>query len=182
MLNARSNFFIFYNPNPTQISKICTGEARLGCPKTGFQMENSLLDYLKRRCPRPNHSNLGTNSLVNPTNTTNPTNLFFVFWPSSISINHHCRYRHHSHPHCHHHLHFIYLYHGTPEGLLNVNEERRAGYVVDPDGFIGWKQDAKNRMYTAKSLLKDFRPIREDDKPGNYFIEHILVPMKRLQR
>jgi hypothetical protein len=61
------------------------------------------------------------------------------------------------------------------EGLQYVNEERRVSYVADPEGFVAWTQDAKNRMYTEKSLLKDFEATDEKDVPGNFFAEKILT-------
>lgn len=60
------------------------------------------------------------------------------------------------------------------EGLQNVDAERRANYVADSEGFIAWTQDPKWRMYTEKSLLKDFIPFDEKDSPGNYFAQKIL--------
>ena len=60
------------------------------------------------------------------------------------------------------------------EGLQNVDGGRRANYVVDAEGFIAWTQDPKNRMYTEKSLLKDFVPLDERDAQGNYFAQKIL--------
>lgn len=60
------------------------------------------------------------------------------------------------------------------EGLQNVDGDRRANYVVDAEGFIAWTQDPKSRMYTEKSLLKDFVPMDEKDSPGNYFAQKIL--------
>ena len=60
------------------------------------------------------------------------------------------------------------------EGLQNVNEERRANYVIDAEGFIAWTQDPKSRLYTEKSLLKDFVPLDEKDAPGNFFAQKIL--------
>jgi len=60
------------------------------------------------------------------------------------------------------------------EGLQNVNQDRRADYVIDAEGFIAWTQDPKSKMYTEKSLLKDFVPMDEKDTPGNYFAEKIL--------
>jgi Uncharacterized iron-regulated protein len=61
------------------------------------------------------------------------------------------------------------------EGLQNVNQERRVDYVMDTQGFIEWTQEPKNRMYSEKSLLKDFEPADEKDTPGNFFAERILV-------
>lgn len=61
------------------------------------------------------------------------------------------------------------------EGLQNINQERRADYVIDTQGFIEWTQEPRNRMYAEKSLLKDFDPMGENDTPGNFFAERILV-------
>jgi hypothetical protein len=61
------------------------------------------------------------------------------------------------------------------EGIQNVNQERRSNYVVDSAGFIQWTQDPKNRMYTDKSLLKDFVSQDPKDAPANFFGERILV-------
>jgi hypothetical protein len=62
------------------------------------------------------------------------------------------------------------------QGLQNVDPERRAGYVADAQGFIDWTQDARNKLYTERSLLKDWTPL--DDKetsPAGFFAEKILV-------
>ena len=61
------------------------------------------------------------------------------------------------------------------EGLQNVDPDRRAGYLVDPQGFISWTQDPKNKLYTERSLLKGWDPVDEKDGPSNYFAERILV-------
>lgn len=61
------------------------------------------------------------------------------------------------------------------EGLQNVNPERRAEYLVDPQGFIAWTQDPKNTLYTERSLLKGWEAIDEKDGPSDYFAERILV-------
>lgn len=61
------------------------------------------------------------------------------------------------------------------EGIQNVNPERRSNYVVDSQGFIDWTQAPKNRMYTDKSLLKDFESQDPRDGPANFFGERILV-------
>ena len=61
------------------------------------------------------------------------------------------------------------------EGLQNVSPERRAAYVPDTEGFIGLSQDPKYRLYTDRSLLKDFEPLDSSDKPGDFFAERILV-------
>ena len=60
-------------------------------------------------------------------------------------------------------------------GLQNVNPERRAQYVVDAEGFIALTQDPKFKLYTDKSLLKDFEPIDSKDQQGNFFAQRILV-------
>lgn len=60
-------------------------------------------------------------------------------------------------------------------GLQNVDLERRQSYVVDAEGFIAMSADPKFRVYTERSLLKDFVPISNDDKPGDFFAERILV-------
>jgi len=36
-------------------------------------------------------------------------------------------------------------------------------------------QDPSFRLYADKSLLKDFEPIDDEDKVGDYFAERILV-------
>lgn len=61
------------------------------------------------------------------------------------------------------------------EGIQNVNPERRSNYVLDSQGFIDWTQAPKNRMYTDKSLLKDFEAQDPKDSPANFFGERILV-------
>jgi len=61
------------------------------------------------------------------------------------------------------------------EGLQNVNKDRRSQYVADSEGFIALTQDPKFRMYTDRSLLKDFVPTSKDDQPGNFFAERILA-------
>jgi Haem-binding uptake, Tiki superfamily, ChaN len=61
------------------------------------------------------------------------------------------------------------------EGLQNVNSDRRAEYVLDSEGFIALTQDPKFRLYSERSLLKDFQPILPSDQPGNFFAERILV-------
>jgi Haem-binding uptake, Tiki superfamily, ChaN len=80
---------------------------------------------------------------------------------------------------------------GNSGGLQNVNPERRAQYVVDPQGFIALSKDERFDLYTERSLLKDFNDNNANDandkgsKPsdtssssssvGNYFAERILV-------
>ena len=61
------------------------------------------------------------------------------------------------------------------KGLQNVDPERRATYVVDSQGFISLTQDPKFKLYTDRSLLKDFEPIDAKDQQGNFFAQRILV-------
>ena len=62
------------------------------------------------------------------------------------------------------------------QGLQNVDPERRSQYVLDSQGFIDWTQDSKNKLYTEKSLLKDWKPLDEKETtPGGFFAEKILV-------
>jgi hypothetical protein len=61
------------------------------------------------------------------------------------------------------------------KGLQNLNVERRKSYVIDAEGFIAMSADPRFRMYTDRSLLKDFSPIDAEDKPGDFFAERILV-------
>lgn len=62
------------------------------------------------------------------------------------------------------------------QGLQNVDPERRSNYVYDAQGFIDWTQEPKSKLYTERSLLKDWKPL--DDKettPAGFFAEKILV-------
>eukprot|EP00980_Cylindrotheca_fusiformis_P023863 scaffold11076_cov122-Cylindrotheca_fusiformis.AAC.7 len=61
------------------------------------------------------------------------------------------------------------------KGLQNLDPDRRKSYVIDAEGFISMSGEPQFRMYTERSLLKDFTPINSDDKPGNFFSERILV-------
>lgn len=61
------------------------------------------------------------------------------------------------------------------KGLQNVDVSRRAQYVADSDGFIKLTQDPKFRLYTDRSLFKDFKPQDKSDNEGNFFAERILV-------
>ena len=61
------------------------------------------------------------------------------------------------------------------DGLQNLNVDRRSNYVVDSEGFINQTVDKRFRMYTERSLQKDFVPSSTDDMPGNFFAEKILV-------
>ncbi|CAJ1936773.1 unnamed protein product [Cylindrotheca closterium] len=61
------------------------------------------------------------------------------------------------------------------KGLQNLEMERRASYVSDTDGFISTSSEPSFRLYAEKSLLKDYIPINDEDKPSGYFAERILV-------
>ena len=61
------------------------------------------------------------------------------------------------------------------EGLQNVDVGRRSDYVADSEGFVNLTQDPKFRLYTERSLLKDFVPVSADDAPGDFFAERIMV-------
>ena len=61
------------------------------------------------------------------------------------------------------------------EGLQNLSQERRSVYVMDPEGFIATTQDPKFKLYTEKSLLKNFVALDEKDTTANYFAEQILI-------
>lgn len=61
------------------------------------------------------------------------------------------------------------------QGLQAVNPERRQEYVADPQGFISLTQQPKYKLYTDRSLLKDFHPVGKDDKVTGFFAERILV-------
>jgi len=61
------------------------------------------------------------------------------------------------------------------QGLQEVDPERRSRYVIDPDGFIALTQDPSFKLYTDRSLFKDFSSIGKDDSFGNFFSERILV-------
>jgi hypothetical protein len=61
------------------------------------------------------------------------------------------------------------------QGLQNVNTDRRAQYVADTEGFIALTLDPKFKLYTERSLLKDFEPLDDKDLQGNFFAQRILV-------
>ena len=62
------------------------------------------------------------------------------------------------------------------QGLQNIDPARRDQYVADTAGFIALPQDPKFKMYTDRSLLKDYEPLESSkDSPGNFFAERILV-------
>ena len=60
------------------------------------------------------------------------------------------------------------------QGLQSVNTDRRAQYVADTEGFIALTQDPKFKLYTDRSLLKDFDPMNSNLQ-GNFFAQRILV-------
>lgn len=71
-------------------------------------------------------------------------------------------------------------------GLQSLDPARRDDYVADAQGFIALTQDPKFKLYTEKSLLKDFVPptssssAAKDEasvkaEQGNFFAERILV-------
>lgn len=69
-------------------------------------------------------------------------------------------------------------------GLQTLDPKRRETYVADAQGFIALTQDPKFKLYTEKSLFKDFVPSSADvarneaaakAEQGNYFAEKILV-------
>jgi len=74
------------------------------------------------------------------------------------------------------------------DGLQSLNIDRREQYVVDTKGFIDLTQDEKFKLYTDRSLIKDFVPPPssssssegdggggKQDGVGDYFAERILV-------
>ena len=67
-------------------------------------------------------------------------------------------------------------------GLQSLDPAKRAMYVSDAEGFIGLTADPKFRLYTDRSLLKDFIPSSETlseeqykAEQANFFAERILV-------
>lgn len=61
-------------------------------------------------------------------------------------------------------------------GLKSVDLARRQAYVADPKGFIAQAQDPRYKLYTDRSLLKDFDPtLSNEDNPRGFFAERILV-------
>lgn len=68
-------------------------------------------------------------------------------------------------------------------GLQSLDQDRREVYVADAQGFIALTQDPKFKLYTEKSLLKDYVPSSSTTKEeasikaeqGNFFAERILV-------
>ncbi len=69
-------------------------------------------------------------------------------------------------------------------GLQSLDPARREAYVADAQGFIALTQEPKFKLYTEKSLLKDFAPsssvsVKDESsfkaEQGNFFAERILV-------
>jgi len=63
-------------------------------------------------------------------------------------------------------------------GLQSLDPQTRDTYVADAQGFISLTQDPKFKLYTDRSLLKDFVPTSNNDEKaeqGNFFAEKILV-------
>jgi hypothetical protein len=61
------------------------------------------------------------------------------------------------------------------KGLGAVDFERRQLYVLDPQGFINMAQDPKYKLYTDRSLLKDYVPTNAEDNVKGFFAERIFV-------
>lgn len=68
-------------------------------------------------------------------------------------------------------------------GLQSLDTARREAYVADAQGFIALTQEPRFKLYTDKSLLKDYTAstsAQRDDasmkaEQGNFFAERILV-------
>ena len=61
------------------------------------------------------------------------------------------------------------------DGLASVDIERRQSYVADPEGFVSTTKDPRYKLYTDRSLLKDFTPMNADDNIKSFFAERIFV-------
>eukprot|EP00593_Proboscia_inermis_P009081 CAMPEP_0171326506 /NCGR_PEP_ID=MMETSP0816-20121228/117501_1 /TAXON_ID=420281 /ORGANISM="Proboscia inermis, Strain CCAP1064/1" /LENGTH=199 /DNA_ID=CAMNT_0011826001 /DNA_START=516 /DNA_END=1118 /DNA_ORIENTATION=+ len=61
------------------------------------------------------------------------------------------------------------------QGLEAIPAERRENYVSDIQGFIDQTQSPKFKLYTSRSLVKDFVPLTEDDTVKDFFAERILL-------
>jgi len=70
---------------------------------------------------------------------------------------------------------FIDITAARTSGLGAVDFERRQFYVVDPEGFIAVTRDSRYKLYTDRSLLKDFAPTNDDDNMKGFFAERIFV-------
>jgi len=60
-------------------------------------------------------------------------------------------------------------------GLQNLDAGRRSEYVADSEGFIQLTTDPKFKLYSSRSLLKDFIPLDSKDSSASFFAERILV-------
>lgn len=67
-------------------------------------------------------------------------------------------------------------------GLQSLDPQQRDQYVADAQGFISLTQEPKFKLYTDKSLLKDFTSTSSANdeattkaEQGNFFAERILV-------
>ena len=60
-------------------------------------------------------------------------------------------------------------------GLAAVDIKRRQSYVPDAQGFISMTQDPRYKLYTDRSLLKEFAPTKGDDSVKGFFAERIFV-------
>ena len=60
-------------------------------------------------------------------------------------------------------------------GLGAVDFERRKSYVLDPQGFISVTQNPQYKLYTDRSLLKDYAPTSADDNVKGFFAERIFI-------
>lgn len=60
-------------------------------------------------------------------------------------------------------------------GIQFVDPNRRSQYVVDPEGFISLTNEPRFKLYTDRSLFKDFQPLNDKDTAGAFFAERILV-------
>mmetsp|Transcript_19943 Transcript_19943/g.43359 ORF Transcript_19943/g.43359 Transcript_19943/m.43359 type:complete len:481 (-) Transcript_19943:1049-2491(-) len=61
------------------------------------------------------------------------------------------------------------------DGLGTVDFNRRQSYVLDPEGFISVTKDPRYKLYTDRSLLKDFEPANAEDNIKGFFAERIFV-------
>ena len=70
---------------------------------------------------------------------------------------------------------FVDIKAARASGLAAVDFERRQSYVLDPEGFIAVTRDPRYKLYTDRSLLKDYKPIDEEDDIKGFFAERIFV-------
>lgn len=60
-------------------------------------------------------------------------------------------------------------------GLQDLDIESRATYVADTKGFVDMVQNPKFKLYTERSLLKEYNAnAAKNDNLGNFFAERIL--------